>query len=80
MLYDCGHEAPEPKDIPSVVTAGGWCAPSDTIYDLMKDQPTSCPDCKTRLQMMLLIGIDPGRNGENLKVARGGIHYPTPER
>jgi hypothetical protein len=34
-----------------------------------------CSDCEVRMLMMMTIGIDPGRHGENLKVARGGIRY-----
>lgn len=73
MKFDCGHEGPDPKDEPSIVVAGGWCMPPESLYDL--NLPTSCSDCRTRMACILGIGIDPGRFGENLRFKRGGIKY-----
>jgi hypothetical protein len=72
--YDCGHEIPDVEP-PALVAAGGWCMPSEVYYNLMKDEPTSCSDCKARMHMIAEFGIDPGRNGENLRFPRGGITY-----
>jgi len=74
----CGCGRPIPTDPPpSLVTAGGWCAPAEAVYDLPEPEPM-CPDCKTRMMMMMTVGIDPGRDGSNLRAPRGGIRYPTP--
>lgn len=72
MICHCGNEIdPDP---PGIVTAGGWCAPSELLHDDIPRTPV-CSDCDARLLMMMTIGIDPGHNGENLKVSRGGIRY-----
>lgn len=57
----------------AIVTSGGWCAPSETIYDFPR--PALCSDCHARWVMVLELGIDPGRRGENLRFPRGGIQY-----
>lgn len=72
MICSCGNVInPDP---PSIVTTGGWCAPTETVYDLPKPTPT-CGDCKTRLMMMMMVGFDPGHNGANLHFPRGGITF-----
>lgn len=67
----CGREIKPPG--PSIVTAGGWCAPSESLQ--LTEVTPMCSDCNVRMLMMMTIGIDPGRDGENLKVKRGGITY-----
>jgi hypothetical protein len=71
--FDCGHDEPDDMEVDKIVVAGGWCAPSEVMYDLQ--QPTSCSDCRTRMACILGIGIDPGRFGENLRFKRGGIKF-----
>jgi len=48
--------------------------PVETLYD-MPDPPVLCSDCKARLLMVMELGIDPGRHGENLRVPRGALTY-----
>lgn len=64
------------RDPPSLVAPGGWCAPSEVLYDRPEPAPM-CSDCKARMLMVMEVGIDPGRDGENLRVPRGGITYKT---
>lgn len=71
----CGAEIVPPDPESQIVAAGGWCAPSETLHDMPKSEPT-CSDCNTRMLMLMTIGIDPGKDGENLRVRRGGIQYP----
>lgn len=73
-LCGCGDEIIE--NPPGVVAAGGWCIPTEHLYDIPEKVPM-CGDCEARMLMMMTIGIDPGRHGENLKVPRGGIQYRT---
>jgi hypothetical protein len=68
----CGDEINE--NPPAVTAAGGWCIPTENLYEIPEKIPM-CSDCEVRMLMMMTIGIDPGRHGENLKVARGGIRY-----
>lgn len=70
--YDCGHPIPEEKP-PALIAAGGWCAPSEVLYDIPR--PTSCSDCEARMYCIMQLGIDPGPNGSYLRVKRGGIRY-----
>jgi len=67
----CGNEIEEHTE--AVTSAGGWCAPSEVLYKI--EVEPMCSDCRTRMMMMAELGIDPGRNGENLRVRRGGIMY-----
>jgi hypothetical protein len=72
---NCGDEIdPNP---PSIVAAGGWCVPTE-IYEALPEPLPMCGDCKARMLMVMEVGIDPGRHGENLKVKRGGIKYERP--
>lgn len=75
---NCGDPIPPPDPDTTITAAGGWCAPSEIAYSL-PEPPPMCTDCTTRMLMIECIGIDPGRHGENLKVQRGGIQYPTPK-
>jgi N-acetylmuramoyl-L-alanine amidase len=68
----CGNEIVE--NPPSIVVAAGWCAPKEVAYNALPEVE-ECSDCKARMMMIMTIGIDPGHNGENLKVKRGGIRY-----
>lgn len=73
VCSSCGDPIPEtPAEV--LVVAGGWSMPSETLY-AMPTPPPECSDCKSRMLMMLELGIDPGRHGENLRVPRGGIRY-----
>lgn len=68
----CDDEVQEsPKS--SLVSGSGWCAPSDSIYEFSLS--ALCNDCRARLLFISALGFDPGRDGENLRVARGGIKY-----
>lgn len=71
MICACGDEIVE---TPSVIVSAGWCAPTDVHYALAEPQPM-CSDCRARLLFISEIGFDPGKNGENLRVPRGGIKY-----
>lgn len=68
----CGCGRVIERDPPSLVAPAGWCAPSGVRYDWPEPAPM-CSDCKTRMLMLMEVGIDPGRDGENLRVPRGGI-------
>lgn len=70
---DCGREFTESPDT-TIVAAGGWCAPTEIVYQ-MEDQPVLCGGCKARFLIALELGIDIGRDGENLRVPRGGIQF-----
>lgn len=71
---NCGDDIPT-ADAPSgLVATGGWCMPSETLYAMPEPDPL-CSDCKARLLMVMEVGIDPGRHGENLRMPRGGIQY-----
>jgi hypothetical protein len=72
----CGD--PIEENPPSLIAAGGWCAPTAVTYDL--DNDPMCSDCKARWLMVMELGIDPGRHGENLKIPRGGIQYTKEEK
>lgn len=65
-------EDPEPGSY--LVAPGGWCAPSDQTFSLMT-RPVLCPDCDARWTMVMMLGIDPGKNGENLRIPRGSIKF-----
>jgi len=77
MRCACGNEIVERE--PAIIASAGWCMPSATYYSLSGEEVKACSDCNSRLLMMMMIGIDPGHNGENLKVKRGGIRYERPE-
>lgn len=64
MICGCGDEITEPKA--AIVAAGGWCAPKELAHDY--PDPPMCSDCKSRMLTIMLIGIDPGKNCENLRV------------
>jgi hypothetical protein len=42
---DCHRYADES---PAAVASGGWCAPSDTIYNWRQPEPWRCPECKAK--------------------------------
>lgn len=71
MNCACGEPIVE---APAVVTAGGWCIPSEVFYQMPQPEPM-CSDCKSRLLFASEFGFDPGKNGENIRVKRGGIQY-----
>ena len=73
VCESCGDRLPDDPP-PSCVASGGWCVPVETLYD-MPDPPVLCSDCKARLLMVMELGIDPGRHGENLRVPRGALTY-----
>lgn len=70
----CGRDIKPPEPSQMITASAGWCAPSETVYD-MTDCAPMCSDCKARLLMVIELGIDPGVDGKNLLVARGGIRY-----
>jgi hypothetical protein len=70
MNCACGDEIVED---PAVTAPGGWCVPSETLYEL--EIEPMCSDCGSRLLFASEFGFDPGKNGENLRVTRGGIKY-----
>ena len=73
----CGDEfEPLPLNAPdNLVSASGWCAPSEVVHSMVGNQPVLCLDCEGRLLCIAMIGVDPGRGGENLRVPRGGIQF-----
>ena len=76
VCEDCGDEVVPPT---SVITApGGWCAPADLAYEVPR--PVLCSDCHSRMVMVMEVGIDPGRHGENLRVRRGGVRFPISDQ
>jgi N-acetylmuramoyl-L-alanine amidase len=78
MKCSCGNEIVKPDPSQTLTAAAGWCMPSEAFYEL-DTSSMECSDCRSRLLMMMTIGIDPGHNGENLKVKRGGIRYERSE-
>lgn len=75
----CGREIIPATTENSIILPGGWCAPSEVLYQLPEPEPM-CADCRTRMHMISQLGIDPGKGGENLRVQRGGSRYPTPTK
>lgn len=71
----CGREIVPPSPENTITASGGWCVPSDLLADLHDHLPEQCADCKARFLFALELGFDPGRDGEHLKVDRGGIRY-----
>lgn len=65
----CGRDIPEPTPENSIVASGGWCAPSETIYDI---NPT--PMCSRCLSAFLL-GIHPDVLDAITTAPRGGITF-----
>lgn len=74
----CNDEFDDTIKHPAIIAAGGWCAPTDQLYEIAS-APVLCPDCNARWSCIMNIGIDPGRHGENLKFSRGGIKFHRPE-
>jgi hypothetical protein len=75
----CGDEIPPEPEVPAITAAGGWCALSEIVYRYDALDRDICGDCKARWAFCMEFGFDPGKNGENLRVTRGGIQYPTPK-
>lgn len=69
----CGREIRPPDPDKQIVASAGFCAPAELRTQI--GPPAMCTDCKSRMLMIATVGIDPGRDGENLKVRRGGIRY-----
>lgn len=64
----CGELIPEEKS-PSLIASGGWCIPAEMVYQILA-LPVLCGDCHARWSVMMELGIDPGKNGENLRISR----------
>lgn len=74
MICDsCSDEYEETPGM-CLVSAGGWCAPSEQTYTLEIAQDI-CPDCRARMACIAELGFDPGKNGENLRISLGPIEF-----
>jgi hypothetical protein len=76
ICANCDEEYTPPGPDQMIVASGGFCLPPQSVMDNVPN-PTEgwCGDCKARWMMIIELGIDPGKNGENLKVPRGGIKF-----
>lgn len=70
----CGDEFEPPGPEDMLVASGGFCMPTE-IAAALPDPLPECSDCRSRMLMAMMIGIDPGRKGENLRVSRAGVKY-----